>query len=80
MPDIKSTKPDLPITGLLLKDFSDSTYTFDENYVETLFLIWYKKGRLSPKNLHLIVPPDYRGVKPSIKALEKWIYKNDFTL
>lgn len=49
---------------------------FDPVYKKDIFYFWYNNGRPGYQVLHRIMPPDETGTKPSISALQVWVYQD----
>lgn len=51
----------------------EGEYRYPPNYVDTVFLIWYKNGRVGRSSLHNLIPEDEFGRKPHSGTLQTWI-------
>ena len=59
-----------------LSSHSPHTIQFPETYRETVFAVWYGKGKPAPKVLWDMIEPDpLLGAKPSSALLRNWVKK-----
>lgn len=62
------------------KDLSEKLirHAFSNQYIESIFYIWYKNRQLGSKRLTMLIPPDEDGVKVSFQMLNHWIEDNNW--
>jgi len=53
---------------------------FSDDYIETLFQVWYRAGRPVARKLLDSAPPDLEGRKPRLATLKLWIDKKDWDI
>lgn len=54
-------------------------YHYDHEYINSVFIVWYRNGRPGPNKLHRLIGLDPKSnLKPTPPTLDKWIKDNDW--